>query len=137
MVTLLQTVPFVHPSIAGLALLAGLIPILVHLINRRRYVRVPWAAMSFLLAANRRSARRIRLEQSLLLLTRIAVVVLLGLAVARPFLPALPLWPSHSSRVHRVLLLDNSLSMNARRADGATRFESPSAVPKTCLTPSL
>ena len=124
MVTLLQTVPFVHPSIAGLALLTGLIPILVHLINRRRYVRVPWAAMSFLLAANRRSARRIRLEQSLLLLTRIAVVVLLGLAVARPFLPALPLWPSHSSRVHRVLLIDNSLSMNAHRADGAIRFES-------------
>ena len=120
----LLAVPFVHPGIAGLALLAGLIPILVHLINRRRYVRVPWAAMSFLLAANRRSARRIRLEQSLLLLTRIAAVILLGLAVARPFLPASPLWPSPSSRVHRVLLLDNSLSMSARRTGGVTRFES-------------
>jgi hypothetical protein len=119
----LQAFPFVHPGIAGIALATGLIPIFIHLINRRRYVRLRWAAMSFLLAANRRSARRIRLEQFLLLATRILLIVLLGLAIARPFLPATRLLPLSSSRVHRVMLLDNSLSMNARTPAGPTRFE--------------
>lgn len=123
---LLQAIPFIHPAIAGVALGLGLIPILVHLINRRRYVRVPWAAMSFLLAANRRSARRVRLEQWLLLLTRVGVILLFGLAVARPYVPTsslLPLSAGGGSRVHRVLLLDNSLSMNARTQTGQSRFE--------------
>ena len=95
-VTLLANMPFVHPTIAGIALLTGLIPVLIHFINRRRYRRVPWAAMSFLLAANRRSAKRVRLEQLLLMLARIGVIVLLGLTVARPYLPASALVPGSS-----------------------------------------
>ena len=42
-------VPFIHPALAGAALATGLIPVLIHLINRRRHRRVSWAAMSFLL----------------------------------------------------------------------------------------
>ncbi len=120
---LLASLPFVHPTIAGIALLTGLIPILIHLINRRRYRRVPWAAMSFLLAATRRSAKRVRLEQLLLMLARIGVIVLLGLAVARPYVPASAILPGSSLRVHRIVLLDNSLSMNARGSEGRTRFQ--------------
>ncbi len=121
-VTPAQLVPFVHPSIAGFALAAGVVPILVHLINRRRYRRVRWAAMSFLLTANRRSSKRVFLEQWLLLIVRIAAVVLFGLAVARPYFPASALSPIASSHVHRVLLIDNSLSMNARVDDKTARF---------------
>ncbi|MDO8632784.1 MAG: VWA domain-containing protein, partial [Phycisphaerales bacterium] len=120
---LLQTLPFVHPGLAWAALATGLIPILVHLINRRRYRRVPWAAMSFLLAANRRSAKRMRIEQLLLMAVRILVMLLAGLAVARPYLPDSRLAGLGSSRVHRILLLDNSLSMQAKRPDGLTRFD--------------
>jgi len=119
---LLANMPFVHPTIAGIALLTGLIPVVIHLLNRRRYRRIPWAAMSFLLTANRRSAKRVRLEQLLLMLARIAVVVLLGLAVARPYVPASAVLPGSSSRVHRIVLVDNSLSMNAVGTDGWTRF---------------
>jgi len=119
---LFANMPFVHPTIAGIALLTGLIPVLIHLINRRRFRRMPWAAMSFLLAASRRSAQRVRLEQLLLMLTRMGVVVLLGFAVARPYVPASAILPGSSSRVHRIVILDNSLSMNARRTDGRTRF---------------
>ena len=108
---------------AGIAVLTGLLPVLIHLINRRRYRRVPWAAMSFLLAANRRSVRRIRLEQWLLMLARISLIVLLGLALARPYVPTSPLLPLSSSRVHRVILLDNSLSMKAQISEGRTRFD--------------
>ena len=119
---LLANLPFVHPTIAGIALLTGLIPVLIHLINRRRFRRIPWAAMSFLLAANRRSTKRVRLEQLMLMLARIGVVVLLGLAVARPYVPASAILPGSSSRVHRIVMVDNSLSMNAHGADGGTRF---------------
>lgn len=109
----LSSVPFIHPMIAGAAVLAGAIPVLVHLMNRRRYRRVSWAAMGFLQAAHRRSAKRVRLEQFLLLFVRVLLITLLGLAIARPFVPANALAPLRSSRVHRILLIDNSLSMNA------------------------
>ena len=114
MMLLAQTMPFIHPGLASGALLLGLVPILIHLINRRRFVRGPWAAMAFLLAANRRSARRIQLERWLLLVTRVVVLVLFGLAIARPYLPASAVLPLPSSGVHRVLLIDNSRSTRAR-----------------------
>jgi len=119
---MLQSFSFVHPGIAGIALGLGVIPIAIHLINRQRYHRVPWAAMSFLLAARKRSARRVWFEQWLLAMVRIAVIVLLGLAVARPYLRALPFLPLRSSGVHHIIVLDNSLSMNARTREGQTRF---------------
>ena len=124
--TVAQAFPFVHPGMALAALLTGLIPLVIHLINRRRFRRIPWAAMSFLMAANRRSASRLRFEQLVLMLVRVSLIVLLGLAIARPFLPAsgvLPFSAIGSSRVHHVLLIDNSLSMNAFRDDGRTRFQ--------------
>jgi hypothetical protein len=121
-VALGQSLPFVHPHFVGAALALGAIPIVIHLINRRRYRRVPWAAMNFLLAANKQSVRRMRLEQLLLLLLRVAVVVLLGLAVARPYASASALLGLGTSRVHHVVLLDNSRSMGAVDAEGRSRY---------------
>jgi hypothetical protein len=63
------------------------------------------------------------LEQWLLLFARVAAIVLFGLAVARPFVPTSPILPLASSRSHRIMLIDNSLSMNARAPGGRTRFE--------------
>lgn len=111
-----------HPAIASVALFTGLIPVVIHLINRRRYRRVTWAAMSFLLAANRQSSRRMRLEQWLLMLARISLIVLLGLAVARPYTPASAVLPASLSRIHRILVVDNSLSMNASAPGDRSRF---------------
>lgn len=122
-VTLGQAVPFIHPAIAAAALACGALPVIIHLINRRRYKRVPWAAMSFLLAAHRRSAKRLRLEHWLLLLVRIAIVIAFGLAIARPYLSASALVPASWSRSHRILMIDNSLSMSARLPSGGTRFD--------------
>lgn len=121
--TLLQVAFFVHPALAGAAVAAGAVPILIHLINRRRYARVPWAAMAFLLAANRRSIKRVRLEQWLLMLARVAIIVLFGLALARPYFSNAFIFSSSSSRTLRVVVFDNSLSMNARGDAGVSRFE--------------
>ena len=97
-------------------------PVLIHLWSRRRYREAPWAAMEYLLAAFRRRARRVYLEQFLLLAIRILVIVAVVLAAAEPYLRptvgALPL----GGRTHRVLVLDGSYSMCYRPSD-RTRFE--------------
>lgn len=107
---LVAALPFIHPGLAAAAVAAALIPLLVHLINRRRHRRVHWAAMGFLLAAHSRSQRRVRLEHWILLLLRMSVLVLLGLAVARPLLPGRALLGLSDAHRHHVLLVDNSLS---------------------------
>ena len=43
------------------------IPVIIHLINRKRYKIVPWAAMQFLLAAQKQTRKCMRIEQLLLL----------------------------------------------------------------------
>src|SRR5436309_11735298 len=58
------------------------IPIIIHLLNRRRFKIVTWAAMRFLLAAQKKSSRRMRVEQILLLVVRCLIVLLLVLAMA-------------------------------------------------------
>lgn len=108
---------FANPLILwGLA--AASLPILLHLLNRRRYREERWAAMRFLLAAIRKNQRRIRLEQWLLLLVRTALIACLVLAMAQPFLEstgAVPLLAGR--RTHRVLVIDASMSMAASTAD--------------------
>jgi hypothetical protein len=69
--------------------LAGVsIPIVIHLLNRRRARRVEWGAMRFLLEAMASQNRRIFLEELVLLVLRCLLIALLVLAMARPFLPS-------------------------------------------------
>ncbi len=42
---------------------AASLPIIIHLLNRRRFRETQWAAMRFLLAAIKKNQRRIRIEQ--------------------------------------------------------------------------
>ena len=62
------------PMIYGLA--AASLPLIIHLLNRRKFRETPWAAMRFLIAAVKKNARRIRIEQWLLLAVRTLVIVL-------------------------------------------------------------
>ncbi len=75
---------FLAPAFAVAGLVLAGLPILIHLLNRRRYKVVDWAAMDFLLRAMRKNRRRVRFEQWLLLATRCLVLALLGLALSRP-----------------------------------------------------
>src|SRR5205807_555227 len=70
--------------LATLAVAAGAasLPIIIHLLNRKRYRIVNWAAMRFLLAALKKNTRRMRLEQLLLLAIRTLILLLLVLAMA-------------------------------------------------------
>jgi hypothetical protein len=67
----------------GLAAIA--VPIAIHLIGRARAKVVRFAALDFLMATKRRTARRLRLRERLLLALRILVCLALALALAKPF----------------------------------------------------
>src|SRR6266404_6447891 len=69
-------------SVLATAAGAVSVPIIIHLLNRKRFRIVPWAAMRFLLAAQKKNSRRLRLEQLILLAVRTLLVLLLVLAMA-------------------------------------------------------
>jgi hypothetical protein len=107
------------PLLYGLA--AAAVPIVIHLLNRRRFREVSWAAMQFLLAALRKNRRRIRIEQWILLAIRTLVILLVVSAMAKPFLEAFGAVIA-GRRTHRVIVLDGSLSMGYTSAE-TSRFD--------------
>ena len=112
------------------------VPVIIHLLNRRRYKIVTWAAMRFLLNAQKQNTRRMRVEQLLLLLVRMSLVALIVLAMAavmpwlEPVWAYVPNWGGwfgdpvtvRDQRVHHLIVLDASLSMNLKDGD-KTLFE--------------
>jgi hypothetical protein len=133
----LAQLPFAFLNLWG-TLLVGIgavsVPIIIHLLNRRRFKIVVWAAMRFLLNAQKQNTRRMRLEQLILLLTRCAIVlfVVLAMAAITPWAEALwaNIWPGgaagqrhRGARIHKIIVLDGSLSMAARSEGGKTCFE--------------
>ncbi len=103
-------------------LAAAAVPILIHLWSRRRYREMYWAAMEYLLAAIRRSRRRLQIEQLLLLIVRTLVIALVVLAVAEPFFERAGFAFTPGERTHRVLVIDGSFSMAYRPTD-KSRFD--------------
>lgn len=101
---------------------AGSIPIVIHLLNKRKFRQTDWAAMRFLLAAIKKNKRRIELEQWILLAIRTLLILLLAAAMARPVLESLAPAMFAGQRSHRVLILDGSLSMTRKLTD-QSRFE--------------
>jgi hypothetical protein len=65
--------------------LAIAVPVVIHLIGRRRARVVEFAALDFLMATKRRTARRLRLRERLLLLVRAAACGAVAIALAKPF----------------------------------------------------
>jgi hypothetical protein len=105
----------VNPAIflAGAALIS--VPILIHLLNRRKFKIVDWAAMDFLLEADKKNRRRVRLENFLLLAMRCLAVFLLGLLLARPFdSSGLAARLFDAQEFERIIVVDDSLSMQSR-----------------------
>jgi len=100
----------------GLPLAAA--PIIIHLINLLRHRKVPWAAMEFLLASQRKYRTRVLLKQILLLLLRVVAVLAVVCALAQPH------WKNAlgqllgGARTSHVVLLDDSYSMSDLSAGG-------------------
>src|SRR5258708_3620632 len=102
-------------ALAGAIAAAG--PIAIHLLNRRRYRVISWAAMDFLKEAVKRNRRILKLRDIFLLILRTAAVLLFGLALARPYFAASGRSETDSGQpLHAILLVDNSMSMAYRLA---------------------
>lgn len=121
-----------YPALAaGAAAAVVAVPLFIHLLFRKRYQVIPWAAIRFLITAERRHRRRI--DQWVLLALRVLCLLLplLAMLAAMPWVE--PLWQaikpgatettSHAPRTHHVIVLDNTLSMTAQTDGGKTRFD--------------
>lgn len=124
MTTLLATTLLAAGIFGSIGMLAwaaaALVPLLLHLWNRRQHQTAPWAAMEFLLAAVQEQAKRMRIEQILLLLLRMSIPIVLALALADPIWQMLPsLGSSLGSRSaeHHMFVIDTSYSMGYRIGD--------------------
>src|ERR1051326_6697898 len=108
-----ERLTFLHPILAAAAIGCVSIPIIIHILMRRRRKPVMWAAMRFLLEAYRQHKRRLRLEQILLLAARCLIIALAGLAIARPLLGRAGVLGGRGS-VTLYLLIDNGLASSAQ-----------------------
>ena len=101
------------------ALAAVALPLLIHLLTRRKLRVVTVSTIAFLKRLEKEKIRQLKLRQLLLLLLRMLIVALLVLAFTRPTLRR-----EHSALAQRaaasaVFIVDNSLSM-ASASEGAS-----------------
>ena len=64
---------------------AAAVPLLIHLLRRRVGTRIEFPAVRYLLRAEQENRRTLRLRNLLLMILRVATVLLLSIAAARPF----------------------------------------------------
>ncbi len=97
---------FLSPTFLLTALVVA-VPLVLHLLHRQRLKEVVFPALQYLKRTERDHSRRIKLRQLILMLLRVAAILLLALAGARPFLTG-------SGSAHPptalAIVLDNSLS---------------------------
>ena len=94
---------------------------IIHLLNRRRFRIVDWAATSFLLKASRESRGKKKLKHILILICRTVAIAALIFAVARPLLGGF-LGSGSGSVGTVILVLDRSASMETKAESGAQSY---------------
>ena len=102
--------------LAGAFAIAGAIgasiPLVIHLLNRERARRLVFSTVRFIQMSHQTNVQRHRLKRLLLLLMRILMLILLGLAFARPFFAEDPATAPELGGVRNaVIILDTSYSM--------------------------
>ncbi len=109
---------FLQPMLlAALPLVA--LPIIIHLINQRRYQTVRWAAMMFLLAANRMSRGYARIRQWLIMAMRMAAIATLIFAISRPLAGGWLGLAGGGKADTTIVLVDRSPSMQQTGSGGS------------------
>jgi len=119
-------VTFLNASIlAGTALVA--LPIVLHLIMRRKPRHLEFPALRFLEARRETNQRRLRLRHLLLLALRVAAILFLAVALARPSVKFSGALGSQKAPVAAALIFDTSMRMgyvheNRSRLEAAQDF---------------
>ncbi|MFN8340623.1 MAG: BatA domain-containing protein [Cyclobacteriaceae bacterium] len=104
---------FVYPSFLW-ALAALAIPVIIHLFNFRRTIRIYFSNTTLLRQVQQATTRQRQIKQWLILAARLLFVFFLVLAFAQPFLPASE---QITSGRNVVIYVDNSYSMSAMADD--------------------
>jgi hypothetical protein len=110
----------------GLAAVA--VPILIHLLNRRRVKRIRFSSLEFLEEVNRQRMRRVNLRRILILILRTLAVLMLVIAFARPTLRSGFLFAGSMPK-NVIVCLDASYSMGVNQETG-TAFDAAKRIAK-------
>jgi hypothetical protein len=113
---------FVFPILLGGLALIG-IPVLIHLIMRRKPRTLPFPAFRFLVKRHRKNLRKLRLRHLLLLSLRILILAAICLALARPRAFSEGLGLGGDRPVAAVLVFDTSYSMEFTITGGRSRLD--------------
>ena len=103
---------FLTASFAVAGAIGASIPLILHLLNRERARRLIFSTVRFIQMSHQTNVRRHKLKRLLLLLMRILMLALLGLAFARPFFADAPeIAQQTGGKRNAVIILDTSYSM--------------------------
>lgn len=103
---------FLAGAFAIVGTIGASIPLIIHLLNRERARRLIFSTVRFIQMSHQTNVQRHKLKRLLLLLMRILMLILLGLAFARPFFAADPTTAPELGGVRNaVIILDTSYSM--------------------------
>ncbi|CAN5709644.1 hypothetical protein BH23PLA1_BH23PLA1_13040 [soil metagenome] len=103
-------ISLIHAGLAAGAALA-VIPLIIHLVMRQTPKRVIFPALQLLRQRHKRSTKRLRIKNWLLLAARMALVALMALALARPALNARVPLGDREVPTALAMVIDTSLSM--------------------------
>lgn len=110
------------PFFTNAAFLAGLaavsVPILIHLLLRRKSQRLRFSTIQFFIKKDEQAMRKRKLRHFLLLAMRVLLFAFLVFAFARPFLSGNPAGSPVAQRQQVMILLDTSASMQASGPSG-------------------
>ncbi len=102
---------FLAPLFLIAAAVGAAVPLILHMMQSRKRVHIPFPTLRFLRLAQKQSSRRVRMENFLLWLIRTLIMALLGLAFAMPVLRRQGFaWMVNSAR-DVAIVLDASYSM--------------------------
>lgn len=102
---------FLNPLLL-LGILGASIPIIIHLINKRKAVSHQFAAIDFLLETNKRIYIKFKLRHLILLILRASLLVFLATAIAKPFLKDFGGGATEKNiPTSNVIIIDDSYSM--------------------------
>lgn len=104
---------FKHPEILY-ALFGLIIPIIVHLFNLQRFVKIPFSNVAFLKNIQKQTRKSSQLKKWLVLLSRLAIFTCIIIAFAQPFTANFSKQPETTTAIY----LDNSYSMQAKAENG-------------------
>ncbi len=98
---------------------AAAVPVVIHFLFRKKARKIRFPSLMLLKRVRKNITRYHKLREIILLLLRVAAILLLVLALAKPFLPGF----GHQGAACTVFVIDDTISMG-KLCEGTSRFES-------------